>query len=61
MDFNLRMKFLSGDEKPAIAARPVPPPTLPKYSSSFSKADRDRNEFNTGAKIDRAEREKVCK
>lgn len=51
----------SGDEKPAIAARPIPPPTLPKYSSSFSKADRDRNEFGTGAKIDRAEREKVCK
>lgn len=44
-------------EKPAIAARPIPPPTLPKYSSSFSKVDRDRNEF-TG-KIDRAEREKV--
>lgn len=34
-------------EKPAIAARPVPPPTLPKYTSSFGK-------------IDRAEREKVC-
>lgn len=47
-------------EKPAIAARPIPPPTLPKYSSSFSKGDRDRNEFSTGAKIDRAEREKVC-
>lgn len=47
-------------EKPAIAARPIPPPTLPKYSSSFSKADRDRNEFSTGSKIDRAEREKVC-
>lgn len=46
-------------EKPAIAARPIPPPTLPKYSSSFSKVDRDRNEFNTGGKIDRAEREKV--
>lgn len=44
-------------EKPAIAARPIPPPTLPKYSSSFTKVDRDRNEF-TG-KIDRAEREKV--
>lgn len=44
-------------EKPAIAARPVPPPTLPKYSSSFSKVDRDRNDF--GASIDRAEREKV--
>lgn len=44
-------------EKPAIAARPVPPPTLPKYSSSFSKVDRDRNEF--GGSIDRAEREKV--
>lgn len=47
-------------EKPAIAARPIPPPTLPKYSSSFSKVDRDRNEFTTGSKIDRAEREKVC-
>lgn len=46
-------------EKPAIAARPIPPPTLPKYSSSFSKVDRDRNEFSTGSKIDRAEREKV--
>lgn len=45
-------------EKPAIAARPIPPPTLPKYSASFSKADRDRNEF--AGKIDRAEREKVC-
>ncbi|XP_055319214.1 septin-7 isoform X3 [Sitodiplosis mosellana] len=47
-------------EKPAIAARPIPPPTLPKYSSSFSKVDRDRdrNEFSTGPKIDRAEREK---
>lgn len=44
-------------EKPAIAARPIPPPTLPKYSSSFSKVDRDRNEFTS--KIDRAEREKV--
>lgn len=44
-------------EKPAIAARPIPPPTLPKYSSSFSKSDRDRNEF--GGKLDRAEREKV--
>lgn len=43
-------------EKPAIAARPIPPPTLPKYSSSFNKVDRDRNDF---AKIDRAEREKV--
>lgn len=47
-------------EKPAIAARPIPPPTLPKYSSSFSKSDRDRNEFTAGAKIDRAERDKVC-
>lgn len=46
-------------EKPAIAARPIPPPTLPKYSSSFSKVDRDRNEFTAGSKIDRAEREKV--
>lgn len=47
-------------EKPAIAARPIPPPTLPKYSSSFTKSDRDRNEFTTGgAKLDRAEREKV--
>lgn len=46
-------------DKPAIAARPIPPPTLPKYSASFSKADRDRNEF--AGKIDRAEREKVCK
>lgn len=45
-------------EKPAIAARPIPPPTLPKYSSSFSKVDRERNEFG---KIDRAEREKVLK
>lgn len=44
-------------EKPAIAARPIPPPTLPKYSSSFNKIDRDRNEF--AGKIDRAEREKV--
>lgn len=44
-------------EKPAIAARPIPPPTLPKYSSSFSKGDRDRNEFV--GKIDRADREKV--
>ncbi|XP_055374624.1 septin-7 isoform X7 [Condylostylus longicornis] len=44
----------SGD-KPAIAARPIPPPTLPKYSSSFGKIDRDRNEF----KIDRADREKL--
>lgn len=48
---------ISGD-KPAIAARPIPPPTLPKYSASFSKGDRDRNEF--AGKIDRAEREKVC-
>lgn len=48
----------SSSEKPAIAARPIPPPTLPKYSSSFGKIDRDRNEFG---KIDRAEREKVCK
>lgn len=44
-------------EKPTIAARPVPPPTLPKYSSSFSKSDRDRNEF--GGSIDRADRDKV--
>ena len=43
-------------EKPSIAAKPIPPPTLPKYSSSFNKIDRDRNEFT---KIDRAEREKV--
>lgn len=43
-------------EKPTIAARPIPPPTLPKYSSSFNKIDRDRNEFT---KIDKAEREKV--
>nr|XP_029733125.1 septin-7 isoform X3 [Aedes albopictus] len=42
-------------EKPTIAARPIPPPTLPKYSSSFNKIDRDRNEFT---KIDKAEREK---
>lgn len=41
-------------EKPAIAARPIPPPTLPKYSSSFSKTDRDRNEF-----AGKLEREKV--
>lgn len=34
-------------EKPVIAARPIPPPTLPKYTSSFGK-------------FDRAEREKVC-
>lgn len=47
-------------EKPAIAARPIPPPTLPKYSSSFSKGDRDRNEFSgSSGKLDRAEREKV--
>jgi hypothetical protein len=44
-------------EKPAIAARPIPPPTLPKYSSSFNKADRDRNEFV--GKIDRTDRDKV--
>ncbi|XP_055920040.1 protein peanut isoform X8 [Eupeodes corollae] len=43
-------------EKPAIAARPIPPPTLPKYSSSFGKIDRERNDF---AKLDRAEREKL--
>lgn len=46
-------------EKPAIAARPIPPPTLPKYSSSFNKGDRERNEFNAGGKLDRADREKV--
>lgn len=47
-------------EKPAIAARPIPPPTLPKYSTSFSKSDRDRNEFATGSiKLDKVEREKV--
>lgn len=41
-------------EKPAIAARPIPPPTLPKYSSSFSKLDRERNEFIIGgSKIDK--------
>lgn len=45
-------------EKPAIAARPIPPPTLPKYSSSFNKIDRDRNDF-AGGKIDRLERDKV--
>lgn len=45
-------------EKPAIAARPIPPPTLPKYSASFNKVDRERNEFG---KLDRAEREKVKK
>lgn len=45
-----------GGEKPAIAARPIPPPTLPKYSSSFSKVDRERNDFS---KLDRADREKV--
>lgn len=45
-------------DKPAIAARPIPPPTVPKYSSSFGKIDRDRSEFG-GAKIDRLEREKV--
>ncbi|XP_055688926.1 septin-7 isoform X10 [Lutzomyia longipalpis] len=43
-------------EKPVIAARPIPPPTLPKYTSSFGKIDRDRNEFG---KIDRSEREKL--
>ncbi|XP_055608677.1 septin-7 isoform X2 [Uranotaenia lowii] len=43
-------------EKPTIAARPIPPPTLPKYSSSFNKIDRDRNEFT---KMDKAEREKL--
>ncbi|XP_037903350.1 septin-7 isoform X5 [Hermetia illucens] len=48
-------KAHSTSEKPAIAARPIPPPTLPKYSTSFGKIDRDRNEFG---KIDRAEREK---
>lgn len=42
-------------EKPAIAARPIPPPTLPKYSSSFNKADAP----SIGGKIDRLEREKV--
>uniref|UniRef100_A0A336MFU1 CSON014269 protein n=1 Tax=Culicoides sonorensis TaxID=179676 RepID=A0A336MFU1_CULSO len=42
-------------EKPAIAARPIPPPTLPKYSSSFTKADAPPI---PGAKIDRLEREK---
>jgi septin 7 len=47
-------------DKPAIAARPVMPPTVPKYSSSFGKVDRDRNEFGGGAKLDRLEREKVC-
>lgn len=47
-------------DKPAIAARPVMPPTVPKYSSSFGKIDRDRNEFG-GAKLDRIEREKVWK
>lgn len=46
-------------DKPAIAARPVLPPTVPKYSSSFGKIDRDRNEFGGGAKLDRLEREKV--
>lgn len=45
-------------DKPAIAARPVMPPTVPKYSTSFGKIDRDRNEFG-GAKLDRLEREKV--
>lgn len=45
-------------DKPAIAARPVMPPTVPKYSSSFGKIDREKNEFG-GAKIDRLEREKV--
>ncbi|XP_063699059.1 septin-7 isoform X5 [Culicoides brevitarsis] len=43
-------------EKPAIAARPIPPPTLPKYSSSFTKADAPSI---PGAKIDRLEREKL--
>ena len=43
-------------EKPAIAARPIPPPTLPKYSTSFGKSDRERNEFG---KLDRADRDKV--
>uniref|UniRef100_A0AAG5DAT4 Septin-type G domain-containing protein n=1 Tax=Anopheles atroparvus TaxID=41427 RepID=A0AAG5DAT4_ANOAO len=44
-------------EKPTIAARPIPPPKLPNYSSSFNKIDRDRNEFT---KIDKAEREKLA-
>uniref|UniRef100_A0A2M4CM46 Putative septins p-loop gtpase n=1 Tax=Anopheles darlingi TaxID=43151 RepID=A0A2M4CM46_ANODA len=44
-------------EKPTIAARPIPPPKLPNYSSSFNKIDRDRNEFT---KMDKAEREKLA-
>lgn len=44
-------------EKPAIAARPIPPPTLPKYSASFNKADRDTTPMI--GKIDRIERDKV--
>lgn len=43
-------------EKPVIAARPIPPPTLPKYSSSFGKVDRERNDIS---KLERSEREKV--
>ncbi|GAB0094726.1 Protein peanut [Sergentomyia squamirostris] len=31
-------------EKPLIAARPIPPPTLPKYTSSFGKIDRSERE-----------------
>lgn len=46
-------------EKPIIAARPIPPPTLPKYSSSFTKADREPISSALGGKIDRLEREKV--
>lgn len=52
--------FNKTHDKPAIAARPIPPPTVPKHSSSFGKIDRERNDFGGGAKIDRLEREKVC-
>lgn len=45
-------------DKPAIAARPIPPPTVPKYSTSFGKVDREKNEFGS-TRIDRLEREKV--
>lgn len=50
--------FNKTHDKPAIAARPIPPPTVPKHTSSFGKIDRDRNDF-VGAKIDRLEREKL--
>lgn len=43
-------------DKPAIAARPIPPPTVPKYTSSFGKIDREKNDFGG---LNRLEREKV--